>query len=137
MEVSNSYYYLQPVHNHDRIYPITRDLHLATWVHFTTFLPDRFHRSPTVVKEAIMADINDLVQDFWMTSSDGADGEAYIAMHRLLEILQECFDILEVCFDFISVLRQLIKIYRGRRTLSPMNILPPLTKPISEPNLRC
>ena len=49
-----------------------------------------------------MADINDLVQDFWRTSSDGADGEAYIAMRRLLEILQECFDIFEVSFDNIS-----------------------------------
>jgi hypothetical protein len=57
------------------------------------------------VKEAIMADINDLVQDFWRTSSDynGPDGESFLAMCRLLEILRECFHILEVCFDLISV----------------------------------
>jgi hypothetical protein len=50
-----------------------------------------------------MTDINDLVQDFWRTSSDGADGESFLAMRHLLEILQECFHILEVCFDLISV----------------------------------
>jgi hypothetical protein len=104
LEVSNYYYYyLQPIYNHDRIYPITQDLHNATWVYFTLFLPGRFNRSPTVVKEAIMADINDLVQDFWRTSSDGADGGLYLAMRRLLGILQECFHIFKVCFDIISV----------------------------------
>jgi hypothetical protein len=77
------------------IYPITRDLHFTTWVYFDSCLPDRFGRSPTVVKEAIMADINDLVQNFGRTSSDGADGESYLSMRRLLEILQECFHILE------------------------------------------
>jgi hypothetical protein len=57
-----------------------------------------------------MADINDLVQDFWRTSSDGADGESYLSMRRLLHVLQECFHTLEVCFDFISVFQLLIKI---------------------------
>ena len=41
------------------------------------------------LKEAIMADINELVEDFWRTSSHGADGKSYFAMRRLLEILQE------------------------------------------------
>jgi len=76
---------------HVRIYPITRDLHYETWIYFKLFLPGRFIRSPIVVKEAIMADINDLVQDFWRTLSDGADGESYFAMRRLLEILQDCY----------------------------------------------
>ena len=47
-----------------------------------------------------MRDINDLVQEFCRTSSVGA---SFFAMHRLLEILQGCFDILEVCSDFIPV----------------------------------
>lgn len=52
-----------------------------------------------------MRDINGLVQDFWRTSSDRADGESFPAMRCLLEILLECFYITKVCFqvDFISV----------------------------------
>ena len=52
-----------------------------------------------------MTDINDLVQEFWRNSSDGAveASSCFFAMRRLLEILQRCFDILEVCFDIISV----------------------------------
>ena len=50
-----------------------------------------------------MKDINDSVQEFWRSSSDGAVRPSFFAMRRLLEILQECFDILEVCFDIISV----------------------------------
>ena len=50
-----------------------------------------------------MTDINDLVQEFWRTSSDGVTGTSFFEMRRLLEILQECFDSLEVCFDIISV----------------------------------
>jgi hypothetical protein len=57
-----------------------------------------FSRSPKVVKEAIMTDINDLVQEFLRTSSDGAVEASLFAMRRLLGILQGCFDILEVCF---------------------------------------
>ena len=48
-----------------------------------------------------MTGINDLVQEFWGTSNDGAAGTSLIAMLRLLEILQECFRIFwarEVCF---------------------------------------
>ena len=96
------------IHNLDRMSSITRLLHPITWKYFTSRLPDRFIRSPKVVKEAIMADINDLVQEFWRTSSDGAVGagsESFFAMRRLFENLQECFVILEVCFDIISVLR--------------------------------
>ena len=51
-----------------------------------------------------MTDINDLVQEFWRSSSDGAVEASFFAMRRLLEILQGCFDILEVCFDIISVI---------------------------------
>ena len=51
-----------------------------------------------------MTDIsNDLVQEFWRTSSDGDVEASFSAMHpsRLFEILQKCFDGLEVCVDII------------------------------------
>ena len=90
------------IHKHDRMSSISRVLHAATWVYFTSRLPYRFSRSPKAVKEAIMTDINDLVQEFWRTSSDGVVGPSFFAMRRLLKILQGCFDISEVCFDIIS-----------------------------------
>ena len=90
------------IHDHDRISSITHVLHTATWDYFASHLPDRFSCSPKVVKEAIMTDINDLVQEFWGTSNDGADGtSSFFAMLRLLEILQECFDTLEVPVCYI------------------------------------
>jgi hypothetical protein len=84
---------------------ITRVLHTTTWDYFTSRLPDLFNWSPKVVTvtEAIMADINDLVQEFWRTSSDGDVGASIFAMRRLHDILQRCFDTSEVCFDVISV----------------------------------
>jgi hypothetical protein len=54
------------------------------------------------VKEAIMTDINNLVQEFWRTSSDGAVEAPFFEMRRLLGILQKCFDYLDVCFDIIA-----------------------------------
>ena len=83
------------IHNYDRRSSITRVLHAATWDYFTSHLPDRFYRSPNVVKEVIMTDIHDLVQEFWRTSTDGADKKSYIAIRRLHEILGRC---LKVCF---------------------------------------
>ena len=53
-----------------------------------------------------MTDINDLVQEFWRISNDGAVGvvgASFFAMRRLFEILQKSFDFLEVCFNIISV----------------------------------
>ena len=50
-----------------------------------------------------MRDINDLVQEFWRLSSDGAVGASFFAMYRLHGILKECLDISEVCFDIISI----------------------------------
>jgi hypothetical protein len=81
-------------------------LHGTTWVYFTSHLSNNFCRSPEDVKEAIMTDINDLVQELWGTSSDV--GASFFAMRRLLEILQGCvsFGNLEVCFS-IFVTRQL------------------------------
>ena len=76
-------------------------LHDTTWHYFTLQLSDLFSRSPKEVKEAIMTDIDDLVQDFWRTSGDGAVGASFFAMRRLLEIIQQC---LKVCSDIISVL---------------------------------
>ena len=70
----------------------------AAWAHFMAFI-----RSPKLVKEAIMTDINDLVQECWRTSSDGAVEVFLLPMRRLFKILQECFIISKVCFDIISV----------------------------------
>ena len=50
-----------------------------------------------------MTDLNALVQEFWMTSSDAAVGASFFAMHKLLEILEGCSHTLEVCSDIISV----------------------------------
>ena len=74
----------------------TRVLHAATWEYFISHLPERFSRSPKVVKEVIMMGVNDLVQEFWKTSSDRAVGASFFEMRRLFEILQKCFDNLEV-----------------------------------------
>ena len=82
----------------------TRVLHITTWNYFTSHLPDRFSRSPKEVKEAIMADINELVQDFWRTSGDGDIGASIFAVRRLHDILQQ-FVTSEVCFNIIYVLR--------------------------------
>ena len=49
-----------------------------------------------------MTDINDLVQEFWRTPSDGAVGTSFFAMRRLFEILRHCSIIWEVRFDIIS-----------------------------------
>jgi hypothetical protein len=105
-------------------------LHTATWVYFTSRLPYRFIRSPKVVQEAIMTDINDLVQEFLRTSRDGADG-AFFAMRRLFGILQKCYN-LKVCYIYIYILRlpstYLVKMYRcpfpstGVQTTSETNL---------------
>ena len=78
---------------------ITRVLHTTTWDYFTSRLPDRFNRSPKLVKEAIMTDINDLVQEFWKTSSNRDIGASFFAMRRLFIILEVCFDIISVFCD--------------------------------------
>ena len=94
---------LLAIHNHDRMSSITRVLHTTTWFYFTSRLPVRFFNSPKEVKEAIMTDINDLVQEFWRTPNDGAVGTSFFAMRRLFEILQWYF--ICVFFYIISVLR--------------------------------
>ena len=95
------------VHNYDRRSSITRVLHAATWNYFASHLTDHFFRSPNLVKEEITMDINDLVQEFWGTSTDGADEESIFAMRRLYEILGRC---LEVCFCWRLPSTWLIKI---------------------------
>ena len=99
------------IHNYDRVSSNARALHTTTWDYFKYTsssrasvsgvfgLPDRFHRSPKAVKDAIMTDINDLVQEFSRASSDV--GASFFAMRRLLEVLQRCFDSSEVCFHII------------------------------------
>ena len=79
------------IHNRDRMSSITRVLHTTTWDYFSVNLVLRFIHSPNVVKDEIMADVNDLVQEFLMSSRDGAVGESFAAMCRLREILQVCF----------------------------------------------
>ena len=74
---------------------ITQFLHTTTWDYFTSYLSYRFRRSSKEVKKAIMTDIDDLVQEFWRVPSDGFVEVFFYAMHRLLEILQECAG----CFD--------------------------------------
>ena len=83
------------IHNHDRMFSITHVLHTTTWDNFTHCLPARFINSPNEVMEVVMTDINDLVQEFLMTSSDGAVEESLFAMGCLFKILQS----LNVCFD--------------------------------------
>jgi hypothetical protein len=79
---------------------ITRVLRAKTWNYFTGRLPNFFIRSPKTVKEVIMADINDSVQEFWRTPGDGAVRPSFFAMLRLFEILKKCYD--NVCCDNIS-----------------------------------
>ena len=88
------------VHDHDRMSSITRDLRATTWNFFTASLPHRFGRSPSVVREAIMTDINDLVQEL-MASSDGV-GASFFAMHRLFKILGMYFHYLVLLIPFFA-----------------------------------
>ena len=83
------------IYNRDRKSPraIIRVPRTATWKFFTSLLPSRFRHSPKVVKEAIMTDINDLVQEFWRTSSDRAVGASFFEMRRLYEILEGCLKV--------------------------------------------
>ena len=83
------------IHNYDRGSSITRAIHTSTWDYLTPHLPPRFIRSPKVVKEAIITDINGFVQEFWRASTDEVNGESIFAMRRMHEILRRC---LEVCF---------------------------------------
>ena len=94
------------IHNYDRRSSITRVLHVRTWDYFTFHLPDHFILSSNVVKEAVMTDINDLVQEFWKTSTDEVDRESFFAMRRLHEILRRC---MKVCFCWRLLLTWLIK----------------------------
>ena len=75
--------------NHDRKSPITRVPHTATWEFFATHVPYLFRRCPRVVKEAIMTDINDVVQEFLRTSIDGDVVVSLFEMRRLHEILEQ------------------------------------------------
>ena len=119
------------IHNHDRMSSITRVLYTTTWDYFSSLLPESFGRSPQVVKEAIIKDIDDLVEEFRRISSDV--GASFFAMRRLLDILQ---DILDVCFDIIPFLRLAEKIYRCSET--PMTGTIPYSRTMeSEPKLRC
>ena len=118
------------IHNHNR--KSTRVLHTTTWFHFTSRLPDRFIRSPKVVKETIMTDINNLVEESWRTSRT-----SFFAMLRLLEILH-CINILEVRFVIISFFVTAIdlaeKIYRSRQIPSTGALAIPLNWTLTKLN---
>ena len=118
---------LQTIHNHHRVSSITRSLHTVTWVYFTSCLPDIFSRSPIGVKEAIMTDINDFVEEFSGTSSDQAVWASCFALCRLFEFLQRCSEIL-VCFSILVTAVNLtdVKIIRRQQfssTISPSQTL--------------
>ena len=91
---------LSIIHNRDRMSSITRVLHTTTWDYFTHHLPDRFFRSPRVVKEAIMTDINDLVQEF-RTSSDGPLGHLSL----------QCVVWLEFCAGVLVFWKCVLKLF--------------------------
>jgi hypothetical protein len=113
------------IHNHDRMSSITRVLHTTTWEYFTNRLPNRFRHSPRIVKEAIMKDINNLVQEFWRTSSDGDVGASFFEMRRLLEILQVCSDNFYVCFVILSVFATAVDLAdKSYRSILPIRTLP-------------
>ena len=81
MEVSDSHdLHWQPItiiHNNDRMSSSTWVLHTKTWVNFIAQLPLRFNWSSKEVKEAIMKDINDLVEDFWTFSDEAIELSFY------------------------------------------------------------
>ena len=100
------------IHTRDRTPSITC-LHTKTLYYFKQSLAEHFIRSPKVMEEEIMTDINDLLQEFW-TSSNGAVETSFFAMRSscLLGILKICFDILMndilVCFDVIIIIWRLL-----------------------------
>ena len=89
--------------NRDRMSSITRVLHTTTWVYFTECLASRFIRSPNAVKEEIMADVNGLVQEFRMSSRNGAFRESFVTMCRLGDIFRVCFDIIPFFWTAVNL----------------------------------
>jgi hypothetical protein len=90
------------IHNYNRVIPLTAQVrHNETWDYFASHLTDYFLDSPEGVKEVIMTDVNDLVQEFWKISSGGTVTVSFSAMRHLLEIL-------EVRFDIVFLLRLLL-----------------------------
>ena len=81
------------IQDRNRISSTTRFPRRATWHYFEAYLPDYFMCCSNVVKDAITTDINDLMQQFWRTSTDGLDIFCP-AICRLREILQVCLDIM-------------------------------------------
>ena len=88
------------IHTCDSMSSITRVLHAATWDYFISRLPNHFSHSPEVVKEVIITDINDLVQEFWRIATNGTDGESIFAMRRLFKILEKSLDGFKVRFIY-------------------------------------
>ena len=84
-----------------------------------------------------MTNINDLVQEFWRTSSGGVIGASISAMRHLFKNFQRCY-VLKVCFDITSVFATAVdfayKIYRCLQT--PIHAPSRTLTTESEPNLR-
>jgi hypothetical protein len=84
--------------NYNRIIPVTtgRLPHSKTWDYFKSHLIVYFIHSPKIVKDVIITDINDLVQEFWdlKISSDGAVDVFFPPMGCLMRILKVCLDII-------------------------------------------
>ncbi|KAF8815804.1 hypothetical protein BYT27DRAFT_7155408 [Phlegmacium glaucopus] len=67
----------------------TRLPHSATWDYVKFHLPPRFIKSPKLVKDAIMTDIDELMQEFCKISSSGAVDVFLTAMLCLMWILKD------------------------------------------------
>ena len=103
------------IHNHDRMSSITQ-IHTTTWYYFTSHLSENFGRSPKVVKEAIMTDIDNLVEEFRRTSSDV--GASFFAMRRLLDILQDILDVCLILFPFLLIAQKNLQMFANPRPYS-------------------
>ena len=85
------------MHNYNFRIPVTtlgRLPHSKTWDYFKSHLAVYFIHSPKIVKDVIMTDINNLVQEFWKISSDGAVDVFFPPMGCLMRILKVCLDII-------------------------------------------
>ncbi|KAF8816522.1 hypothetical protein BYT27DRAFT_7154559 [Phlegmacium glaucopus] len=67
-----------------RTHSTTRLPHSATWYYVQSHLPWHFIESPKRVRDAIMMDINELIQEFWKISNNGAIGVFFTAMLCLM-----------------------------------------------------
>ena len=90
------------IQKYDRIPSTKLRLHGKTWDHIKTYLPDDFIHCPEVVRDAIMMDIDNLLQEFWKTADIGAvDVRRFTLIRLLLDILRVCLNITYFYFTTI------------------------------------